>query len=177
VFQIAELPLLAGRIGSCPLPGRTGDYAGDLAIVLSWQPSLVVSLTSDIELESAGAEEIGADLVRAGVTWRHLPVCDFRAPSAETSARWPEFSLEARGVLAQGGAVLAHCYGGCGRSGMALLRLMVDAGEAPNSALERLRQVQSCAVESAAQFAWAGGEVRGWTTTQTGLVTAASFRT
>ena len=171
------MPLLAGRIGLCPMPGRTGDYGGDLDALISWQPALVVTLTSDIELESAGAERLPADLARAGVTWRHLPVCDFRAPSVETSAHWPEVSSEARGVLARGGAVLAHCYGGCGRSGMALLRLMVDAGEDPESALARLRKARPCAVESAAQFTWAGGEVRGWTTTQTGLVTAASFRT
>ncbi len=177
MLRIAELPLLAGRIGLCPMPGRTGDYIGDFGAMLAWRPALVLTLTSDIELESAGAEDLQFDLARAGISWRHLPVCDFGAPSAQTSAHWPEVSGEARGVLAGGGAVLAHCYGGCGRAGMALMRLMVDTGEDPESALARLRKARPCAVESAAQYAWAGGEVRGWTTTQTGLVTAASFRT
>ena len=36
------------------------------------------------------------------------------------------------------GCTLVHCYGGCGRSGIALLRLMCEAGEAPDHALERL---------------------------------------
>jgi len=156
VFKIAELPLLAGRIGLCPVPGRAGDYGGDLAALLSWQPALVVTLTSDIELECAGADSLPGDLARAGVAWRHLPVCDFRAPSAETTACWPEVSREARGVLARGGAVLAHCYGGCGRAGMALMRLMVEAGEDPDTALARLRKARPCAVESAAQLGWAG---------------------
>ena len=46
------------------------------------------------------------------------------------------------------GRVLIHCMGGCGRSGMAALRLMIEAGEAPGAALERLRAVRPCAVET-----------------------------
>jgi protein-tyrosine phosphatase len=58
-------------------------------------------------------------------------------------------------VLARGGSVLMHCYGGRGRSGMALTRLMVESGETPAAALARLRQVLPEAVETAAQAAWA----------------------
>jgi protein-tyrosine phosphatase len=155
VFQISELPLGAGRVGICPLPGRSGDYRGDLDRILTWGPSLVVSLVCDIELEAGDAENIGHDLAQAGVAWRHLPVTDFRAPCAETAAEWPAVSEEARAVLARGGSVLMHCYGGRGRSGMALTRLMVESGETPAAALARLRQVLPEAVETAAQAAWA----------------------
>ncbi|MDH5531227.1 MAG: protein phosphatase, partial [Paracoccaceae bacterium] len=44
---------------------------------------------------------------------------------------------------------------GCGRSGMAVLRLMVEAGEPVDVALIRLRKVRPCAVETDAQLAWA----------------------
>lgn len=155
MFRIAELPLLAGRIGICPMPGRFSRFADDMATILAWHPALVLTLTSEIELESADAERLPAALAEAGALWRHLPVSDFRAPCAETEALWSKASAEARAVLAEGGSVLAHCYGGCGRSGMALMRLMVDAGEAPEAALERLRSARPCAVETAAQFAWA----------------------
>jgi len=37
------------------------------------------------------------------------------------------------------------------------LRLMVEHGEAPNAALQRLRMVRPCAVETDAQQAWAAG--------------------
>lgn len=162
MFQISGLPLLAGQVGLCPLPGRYGDYEGDLDKILAWRPQILLTLTSDIELEAAGAEALSADLAAAGVAWRYLPVCNFRAPCAITAADWPAVSREALAVLAQGGRVLAHCYGGQGRAGMALMRLMVDAGETPEIALERLRAVQPCAVESAAQFAWAGGGAGDW---------------
>jgi protein-tyrosine phosphatase len=57
--------------------------------------------------------------------------------------------------LRSGGRVLVHCFGGCGRSGMAALRLMVAAGEGPESALHRLRASRACAVETEAQRLWA----------------------
>ncbi|SMY06745.1 hypothetical protein LOM8899_00875 [Flavimaricola marinus] len=60
-----------------------------------------------------------------------------------------------RGLLGQGGKVLVHCFGGCGRSGMAVLRLMIEAGEDGATALTRLQELRPCAVETEAQRVWA----------------------
>jgi len=48
-----------------------------------------------------------------------------------------------------------HCRGGCGRSGMIALRLMIEIGEAADDALARLRAVRPCAVETPQQLRWA----------------------
>lgn len=157
VFAIAELSLGAGRIGICPMPGRTGRYGADLATILAWGPDMVLTMTTGIELEASGADSLAEDMAQAGIDWRHLPITDFGAPGNGTAAEWPAVSAAARALLARGGRVLAHCYGGCGRSGMALLRLMVDSGEAPDDALARLRAVRPCAVETGGQMAWATG--------------------
>lgn len=159
VFQIVQLTLGAGRAALCPLPGRSGDYAGDLAAILGWHPGLVVSLVTDLELEAGDAEGLGADLAAQGIAWRHLPVMDFRAPCATTAALWPAVAAEASAVVAAGGGVLFHCYHGCGRSGMALARLMVECGESPHDAIARLRLAKPAAVETAAQAAWAAAPV------------------
>lgn len=154
-FAIAELTAAGGRLALCPMPGRDGDYAGDLAVLLRWHPALVVTLATGPELAAHGALRLADDMAAAGVGWRHLPVADFAADSVALMLRWGAVSAEARTVLAGGGGVLAHCLGGCGRSGMAVLRLMVEAGEAPEVALSRLRAVRRCAVESGAQYTWA----------------------
>lgn len=154
-YQIAALPLGKGRIGIGPMPGRSGAYQADLTAILGWDPKLVLTMNTHHELERIGTDGLGDDLRAAGVEWRHLPIPDFGAPPPETQALWPEVSAVAHQLLADGGGVFAHCYGGCGRSGMALLRLMVEAGEAPDLALARLRQVRPCAVETDAQLAWA----------------------
>jgi len=131
--------------------------------MLAWEPALVLTMTTGEELAHAGAGTIGADLAAAGVVWRHLPVPDFSAPPPETVRRWPEASGLAHEILSNGGKILAHCFGGCGRSGMAVMRLMVEAGEEPVRALARLRQVRPCAVESAAQQGWAAAAFRSGT--------------
>lgn len=137
------------------MPGGTGAYAGDLGAVLAWGPGLVLTMTPEAELTARGAGRLGDDLRAAGIGWRRLPIADFGAPDAVTAALWPAASVEALGVLRAGGRVLAHCMGGCGRSGMAVLRLMVELGEPPQAALARLRAVRPCAVETEDQRIWA----------------------
>ncbi len=154
-FIIAELEAGGGRLALCPMPGRSGDYSRDLAQVLAWRPALVLTMATGPELAAHGALGLSANLAAQGVGWLHLPVADFGADSPALREGWAGASTVARERLAAGRGVLAHCLGGCGRSGMAVLRLMVDVGEEPASALARLRVVRPCAVETAAQEVWA----------------------
>lgn len=135
------------------MPGRTADYAGDLAGLLAWRPRLVVTLAETGELAARRAAGLPGDLGAAGVDWLHLPISDFGTPPKGLRANWPGISARLLAV----DRMIVHCMGGCGRSGMILLRLMVDAGENPVAALERLRAVRPCAVETEAQMRWAVG--------------------
>ena len=154
-YKIAEVPLRAGWLGIAPLPGRTGFYETDLSALLHWAPNLVLTMTESAELSYGDAGGFGADLAAAGVLWRHLPIADMGPPPPDTEVAWSEASVTAHGVLENGGRVFAHCFGGCGRAGMALLRLMVEAGEDVDPALKRLRAARPCAVETDAQMKWA----------------------
>ena len=154
-FILAELEAGGGRLALCSMPGRGGDYAGDLAAILRWRPVLVLTMATGPEIAAHGALRLSGDLAARGIGWRHLPVADYAAESTALREGWADAERDALAHLAAGGRVLAHCLGGCGRSGMAVLRLMVGAGEQPESALVRLRKVRPCAVETAAQFDWA----------------------
>jgi hypothetical protein len=154
-FVVSEIEAGGGRIAITPLPGRGGAFHSDFARLVAWDPSLVISMTPLQEMESRGAAGLGRDIAAMGIAWEHLPVIDFGAPGGDVEAAWPALSLVARSILVGGGKVLVHCHGGCGRSGMIVLRLMVELGEAPEAALARLRDVRPCAVETEAQFAWA----------------------
>lgn len=154
-FAIYPLQVGAGHIGLSPIPGRFGSYEDNLSAVLNWGPDLVLTMTTQTELDRMGARDLGADLQSAGIAWRHLPIVDFGAPDEKISAAWGEVSALAAVTLAKGGKILSHCFGGCGRSGMAAVRIMVEAGETPEAALARLRVVRPCAVETDAQFNWA----------------------
>lgn len=151
-FGISEVTCAGGTLALMPMPGRGGDYAQDLLAVLDWAPDLVITMTPTAEMVvDAFPDDLGAE----GVEWVQFPVADFSTPDAD--AEWNGIQRRALAHLAAGGRVLAHCMGGCGRSGMAVLRLMVAAGERPAAALARLRAVRPCAVETDAQLRWASG--------------------
>lgn len=154
-LTIYALPVAGGQLGLCPLPGNAGDYVGDMARINHWKPGLVMSMTTVEEHIAAGGPRLGADLQSMACRWIHLPVPDFDIPPLHVAMRWPAASRSARMALEGGGRVLVHCRGGCGRSGMAVLRLMIECGEAPAQALARLRAVRPCAVETQAQLEWA----------------------
>ncbi len=154
-FTIYPLDIGAGQVALSPIPGRSGSYEADLSTILHWGPDLVLSMTTQSELDRMGASGFGDDLAAVGVTWCHLPIVDFGAPDGNVANAWIEVSTLSADILARGGKILTHCFGGCGRSGMAALRLMIEAGEAPDAALERLRKTRPCAVETDAQRRWA----------------------
>ncbi len=110
-LEIAELTLGQGRLGICPMPGRSGDYAGDLAVIAAWGPGLVLTMTSQDELRVKGAAGLGTDLVAQGIAWAHLPIADFGIPGGHVQAAWATVSAKAQGILSGGGKVLAQCMG------------------------------------------------------------------
>lgn len=157
---IYALSVADGILALCPLPGAAGNYRGDLDHIHDWQPGLVISMTTEAEQVAAGGATLGSDIQSMASRWVHLPVADFSAPSADVLAKWPAASHMARKALVGGGRVLVHCRGGCGRSGMVVLRLMIECGETPETALSRLRAVRPCAVETSEQMIWACGRRR-----------------
>ena len=146
-----------GILALSQAPGAGGDYAGDLRLIREWKPSIVISMTTRVEHVILGVENIGSDIQGVGSRWFHLPVEDFQTLSDDMQDRWSDVSALARQAMSGGGRVLVHCRGGCGRSGMVALRLMVESGEHPDGALTRLRALRPCAVETNAQMAWAYG--------------------
>ena len=154
-FEIAGLSAGNGTLGLCPLPGRGGSLQDNMQAIIAWAPTLVVSMTESHEMQDHGAKELPAMLAAAGIGWAHLPIRDFGGPEGETLRQWPGVSGQVQKILRGRGRVLFHCMGGCGRSGMAVLRCLSEMGEAPEAGLARLRQVRPCAVETDAQLRWA----------------------
>lgn len=156
-YRFDILPLGKGQIGIAPLPGRNRDLEGDLLQVIRFAPGLVISMTGSGEMAALGAGDLPARLARAGIPWAHFPITDFGLPDATTDAGWPTLAAQVLAVLEGGYRVFVHCKAGLGRSGMVVLRLMIEAGEAPDAALARLRACRPGTVETVAQENWATG--------------------
>jgi protein-tyrosine phosphatase len=151
-MKIDQVKVGRGILGLCALPGRSGDYAGDLLALRGFDPGAVLSLVEIKEYQRHGAPTLARDLAALGITHVQFPVRDFGTPNA---ALWAPVAAWLQGQLAAGQRILIHCLAGCGRTGTAALRVMVDAGEDPSAALLRLRAVRPCAVETSAQERWA----------------------
>lgn len=128
-FVVHALTVGGGILALCPLPGRGGAYAADLAHLKEWKPSMLISLVTEVEFLAEGATTLGADISDAGSRWAHLPITDYGVPDEAFIEQWPEVRDAALAALRGGGRVLVHCMGGCGRSGMVMLRLMIEAGK------------------------------------------------
>ncbi|MBP0483845.1 protein phosphatase [Sagittula sp. M10.9X] len=135
------LPVGGGILCLSSLPGRGGDYRGDLEHMSHWRPAMVISLVTEVELVEAGAQALGQHIQDKGTRWVQLSIPTGEEPSARVRERWPQVAAQAQRALLGGGRVLVHSAHGGGRCGMVALRLMIETGEAKDEALARLRAI------------------------------------
>jgi len=147
-FEIASLRNATGTLGICPVPATSED----VICVEHWQPDLVLSILETSELQNLAHR----NFVQS-TKWQKmlLSVVDFRMPQESDLEHWAEMRSAALTCLADDGRVLVHCRGGCGRSGMIVLALLIALGEDAEAALTRLRFARPCAIETQDQLAWA----------------------
>lgn len=154
-FAVAHLRVGEGTLGISPCPGFKSTYEQGFEILRAFGPSIVVSMTTLEEMRDIGAQSLPDDLAQHDIKWLHFSVRDYDVASPEAEPIWMVISQTVRIALSQGQNVLLHCKGGCGRSGMVALRIMVEHGEDPEAALMRLRDVRPCACETKSQSDWA----------------------
>jgi ADP-ribosyl-[dinitrogen reductase] hydrolase len=160
-IDVASLPEGNGSIGMTLCPGRCDrlsleeewarDLEADLAVIASWQPSLVLTLIEEHEFALLGVPEFASAMRRAGLPWRHLPIRDGDVPDAAFERAWSTLGAEARRVLLDGGRVLLHCRAGLGRTGMIAARLLVELGTSHDAAIAAVRRARIGTIETGAQ--------------------------
>ena len=148
-FGIYELAVGGGTLALSSMPV-------DPRHLVQWRADIVLSMTQTSEMPSRTVVQ----MPDAAFDWVQFPVADFGVP--DSNQDWANVQATVLAKLDAHGRVLVHCKGGCGRSGMAVLRLMIAAGEDPGQALARLRSVRPCAIETKAQLAWASGASLPW---------------
>ncbi|WP_348540039.1 dual specificity protein phosphatase family protein [Shimia sp. R11_0] len=154
-LELYALTVGGGQLALSPLPGAGGGHEHDVATLRAWGADLVIGVTEVGEMQALGAAALPDALSGAGMTWVHWPIRDFDVPDRAREREWPALLEQVKKVLEAGGKVLVHCRGGCGRSGMVVLRLLLGMGEPLGEALSRLRDLRPCAIETDAQMVWA----------------------
>jgi len=152
-----------GRIGITFCPGKqdrlasTGAWARDLDLdldaIVAWGAGLVLTLLEPEELKLLKVPQLGPEIQRRGIAWRHLPIADYSVPGDAFEREWSTQGEEIRALLRSGTDVLVHCKGGLGRAGMIAARLLVELGMDPEQAIHAVRHVRKGAIETPGQLA------------------------
>ncbi len=161
-LQIASLETsVGGRIGMTFCPGKcdnmamTGpwerDLNADLNVIAKWGAIALVTLMEDHELVHLGVPDIGEKAESMGLTWYHMPITDVSIPDPLFERAWETQGFALREKLREGKGVVVHCRGGLGRTGIIAAHLLIELGELPEVALQRVREMRPGAVETPEQ--------------------------
>jgi len=150
-----------GLIGITICPGMTQggpperawgrDLDQDLAAIKAWGATALVTLIDDYELESLSVADLPQKLQAIGLEWHHLPIMNRDAPYEVFEKKWITSGPILRQRLRRGERIVLHCVFGLGRSGMIAARLLVELGEAPDTAIRRVRVARPGAIETEIQ--------------------------
>ena len=119
--------------------GRVGGMARPRPTDLDWLRAQGV--TAIVSLTETRPELTGFEVLR-------LPIVDMRSPTLEQMRAAVGFIRE---VVAKGGAVVAHCTAGMGRTGTILAAYLVSEGLPVDEALRRVRELRPGSVETPEQ--------------------------
>jgi protein tyrosine phosphatase (PTP) superfamily phosphohydrolase (DUF442 family) len=163
LIEAVEVASSGGWIGITPCPGThrfparlepwERDLEGDFDAIAAWGPVAVVTLMREREIRRPSIDDIRRAAERRGLEWHHLPIVDAGVPDGKFETCWQRSGPGLRAILRAGRRVLVHCQGGLGRSGMIAARLLVELGERPAAAIERVRAARPGAIETEAQAA------------------------
>ena len=151
-----------GRIGMTFCPGKTDPFAmsgpwardldTDLAAIQAWGASALVTLVEQHELVHLGVGGLGEQVLAMGLDWYHLPIRDVSIPTAAVrGSNGAPVVRRCASDLLGGQALVVHCRGGLGRTGLIAARLLIELGESPPTALRRVRAARPGAVETPEQ--------------------------
>ena len=157
MFEIVKIEIESGFVGLCPMPGKFSSFDEDFLQLVKELPQVVVTCATQPEMMACSATQLPEKLYNSQIKWFHIDVDDFQVPDEFSEEKWNSLLPILKETIFGGGGVILNCVGGCGRSGMFLMRLLLEMGWRRVDALERLRKVRPCAIETDQQLFWAFG--------------------
>ncbi len=131
-----------GLVAASPAPERTPGGAD------AWLQSLLDEALHPLAILNLRASP-DPDFGDAVAATAHVHITDYQPPTPEQAADAVAFIQQQR---AAGRTVVVHCAGGCGRTGTILALYLMAAHQFDGAeALERLREIRACFVETTGQ--------------------------
>ncbi len=115
------------------------------SLEIKWLRSSGITTIVSLEPMDDHLEEEARSL---GIRVVRMSVPEFSPPSMDDMLRFISMVEEER---RRGGRVLVHCYAGCGRTGTIVAAYLVHRGISAGEAIERIRALRPCSIESISQ--------------------------
>jgi protein-tyrosine phosphatase len=141
-----------GKLAIAPAPAKGPQLQKALD---RWKRLGVTGVVSLLEYGVRGWEQEEAICRQLGLHFYSIPIADHSVPKPEEMPRITERLIEVEGALRMGGVIVAHCFAGIGRSGMATVALLMIAGVPLEEAMERVSLARGLACpETEEQVEW-----------------------
>lgn len=124
-------------------PGLSGSVDEDIAFLKAEGIGALISL-SEAPLDESPLREYG-------ISYLHVPVDDFTAPSIKQVEQCMEFIEQM--IFGKERPVAVHCGAGCGRTGTVLACHFVRRGNSAEEAIRKTREARPCSIETDGQRA------------------------
>ena len=123
----------AGRLAMMPRPAGFDWLADDMASLRGKGVDTLVCALTRPEQERLGLLREQEEAERAAITYVAFPVADFGVPAEEELL---ELSRRLAREVSEGRFVVAHCFGGIGRSGTIAGATLIQLGATADQAME-----------------------------------------
>ena len=143
----------AGRLGICPHPEGGAALAGEIDSLRANGVGRLVSLLTTEEMRTLALEDEGPLCEENGLVFQRFAVTDRGVPTDVCA--FADLVDEVGAALDAGENVVAHCWGGVGRSGLLACALLCRRGVSPAAAsasVSRHRGVASPETSAQQQF-------------------------
>src|SRR5690348_14363598 len=138
IIREIEMPEdIAGRLSTCAMPGRTGEWKADLDVLAAAGVDVLLSLTpaDEVGKEGAGyAQAITGNAPRF-IRWAR-PTPDFGVTRDRT--KFVQEVQNAAKALREGRRIIVQCGAGIGRSGTFAIAVLMALGLSQDEANERI---------------------------------------
>lgn len=156
-------PADAGQLGLTFGPGKKGasyhsaggwnrDLQQDLdALVERFGMTVLVSLMEDHEFESLHMVELFHEVEARGKRLIHYPITDVSTPPPGSMEDFADLIWEIERLLVEGEAVIVHCRGGMGRTGLVAAAVLTALGQPASEAIASVRRARPGTIETKQQ--------------------------
>jgi len=138
-----DCPNQSGQLLLTPCPGTAGTALETALLSLKKAgATAIITLITDEEMLRHNASELGALCEGLQLEWFHLPIEDEGAPDELFEKHWAQLAIKVHRHLDNNCAVVIHCKGGSGRTGLVAARLLIERGLSVAEAMSQIRTLR-----------------------------------